>query len=305
MQMIFPGFIAPVLIVFIAISLAWMVWCNRSRADGRWIGAIAVATAFWLAFRFLSGTAPLAPGKNVAHWPIYTGMLVAILGLLDSLFQPRLWIRALTLGLIVRIAARLLLKPQLGHHLDPIDGEIDIDLITLFAVGWYALLESLAARHAGPVVPMILTILCTGAAALLMFSDHIASESMIAGALGAIAGGIVMATLWRPRIAINRGIVGVYVALLVMMLAHGYFYGNLANKGDAAAVDQLALLLLFIAPFSGCIVHFSALRGLPPRWRNFIRIALPALIILAATIGPMRQKPISNNSMPTVSEGEE
>lgn len=142
--------------------------------------------------------------------------------------------------------------------------------LALFA-GW-SLLEWTAKRSASALrAPFALAIAVGGASLAVMLSGY-ASGGMNGLPLGAaLAGGSVLAALWRGDD--RDALPGAGVVILFGLLLVGYGFGEL--KPDAAAI-------LFLAPMLAALPEVPPLASLRPFVRTIVGLVLVALATAAA-----------------------
>lgn len=280
---IVAGTVLPAVLVGLAILLAWRPWNRRATADARWIFAPIVGIGFCIAYRNFELKLGWPPGANVLFLLFYFAVLVGVLGLLDSLFKPPLWLRALVLLILWRIFVRLLLLPQIPRGISASSAELWIDALALVALVWWLTFEHLADRSPGIVTPLLLAAMAGTSAILLAMGWHIQASAAMAGALLAMSVAATVLAFWDSRIAFSRGFAQTIVLLLQIVLIHGYFYTD-----DALRSDQQIWAGLFLAsPLLAIAGDLPFLRRKHHAWRLAARV-IPVLIALgivcAATI---------------------
>ncbi|MGD0462512.1 MAG: hypothetical protein ABSB74_08490 [Tepidisphaeraceae bacterium] len=280
---ILAGMVLPAVLLGVAIALAWRPWSRRATADARWVFAPIIAIGFCIAYWNFELKPGWPPGGNVLFLLFYFAVPVGILGLLDSLLKPPLWLRAVVLLLLWRIFVRLLLLPQIPRQISAPNAELWIDALSLIALGWWLTFEHLADRSPGVVTPLILAAVAGASAILLAMGWHIQASGAMAGALVAMSIAAMVLATWNSRISFSRGFAQTIVLLLQLILIHGYFYTD-----DALTTgQQIWAGLLLASPLLAFTGDLPVLRRQRPAWRLAVR-AIPVLIALgivcAATV---------------------
>ena len=237
-----------------------------------WLGPIACAGAFALADCRIVGTPRWPPGTGDASYLVIWFMIpLAVLGILDQLLRPPIFLRALIVIMLFRLAIRALLAPVAQKDLESI-----VDSLSLAALIWWLAMESLASRRPGAPVPIVLFLTFAGSAGILALSNDI-KPSQAGASLAAISAGIAVASWLMPRIALERGpILILAVAFLApLVLVHFYYY----TEPPAGAV-----VLLLAAPLFAWIAELDAILRWRPVWRWLARLG-PVVLALAIAAG--------------------
>jgi hypothetical protein len=261
---IFFDFLLPALIVAAAWVIAW-----RPKHNGRWIGALAVSGGFAIAYCGIGGAPHWPPGSgDASFWLIWFTAPTALLGLLDALIKPPLWLRAIILLFLVGAAAKALAAP-LGSN-GPTSQYLAIWWLAA-VICWLAW-ESLAARKAGALGPVVLALTLAASAAVLALSNNIKPSQGAAALTGmAIAAGVL--TFIRHGISLDRGAMLAWIVPLLglFLFVHLYSY----TEPPTACV-----VLILLAPI-------LALAGDLPRLRRgrWAMILAPVVLALAVAVG--------------------
>ena len=269
------GFLVPALGTALGLAAAWRVWNRAATVDGRWIGGPLLGGALAFAFWHLRAKPHFPPGTgDVIEWVFYMALGLGILGLLDAWLRPPLWLRAIGLLILWRIAIRLMLWPLVLGSL-PV-AENWIDFFGLAAFAWWWSLEKVSQESPGLAGPLLLLIISLGSAAILTSWHIVGSATVAAGAAVICAAATAMAA-WRSRISLDRGGAAAIALPLLTLLIHGYFY-----TGDTlTAGQQFFAGLVLISPM-------LALAGdlpFPARRRAPLRLAIRlAPVILAVGV---------------------
>jgi hypothetical protein len=260
---ILGGFLAPAVMVAILAGLAW-----KFSADARWTFGPLIAVAFGITYSVVE--------PNVVYLPFYFAIIAGILTLADSLAKPPIWLRLLVLVILWRIAVRLMLGRQSPNSLPASSAEMWIDLSTLITVIWFLLFENLADRASGITAPLLLMLMSGAGAIVLALGWHIQSSGALAGSLALISmAGVVLAAISR-RVSFSRGFAQMIVAILQLLLVHGYFYTDDTLTG----AQQLLAALLLATPLLALIGDIPVMRTRRSASRLAIRL-IPAILLLS------------------------
>jgi hypothetical protein len=239
---------------------------------GQWLFTVACAAGFALADCRIAGTPRWPPGNgDVSYWIIWFSIPLAALGILDSLLRPPLFVRALVILMLARLAIRALLAP-----VEPKDIELIVDALSLVATVWWLAMESLAQRRPGMTMPLVLFLTFAGAAGLLALSNNI-KPSQAAATLAAMSAGISIVAWIMPQLSLAQGpilVLGVPL-LALLVLVHFYYY----TEPPLASV-----VLLLTAPLFAWLGEWDAILRLRPAWRWLIRLT-PVVLALALAAG--------------------
>ncbi len=280
---ILAGMVLPAVLLGLAILAAWRPWNRRATADARWIFAPIVSLGFCVGYWNFELKLGWPPGGNVLFLLFYFAIPLAILGLLDSLLKPPLWLRAIVLLLLWRIFVRLLLLPQIPRQISGPAAELWIDALSLMALAWWLTFEHLADRSPGVATPLILAALAGASAILLAMGWHIQASAAMAAALAALSVAAMVLAVWNARISFSRGFAQTIALLLQLVLIHGYFYTD-----DAlTTAQQIWAGLLVASPLLAFTGDLPVFRRRHPAFRLAAR-TIPVLIVLgivcAATV---------------------
>jgi hypothetical protein len=152
-----------------------------------------------------------------------------------------------------------------------------VGLAVLLTAMWSAL-WMLANRTACRSVPVVLAIVCGGAAVTIMLSGY-ASGGLIGLAIAAAIVGVVIGSL-PSRTPEMSGILGLSVVGLFSVLVIGRFFGQLTTLNAA---------LLGCAPGVAWIAEIGFLRSRPPRLRGITRLISCAIPVAIALLLAQRQ----------------
>jgi len=264
-SVILLGFLLPALIA--AVGLAW---------GWRWIGPAVVCGAFALAFWKVRQAPGWPPGRaDVVDWIFYFAVAIGLLGTIDALLRPPLWLRAVLLVVLWRIMVRTLLQRLAADSL-PVPAEQAIDLTTLAALLWWLGLENLAEKNPSFIAPLLLAIL-SGASAVLLFGWGTMEEAKLAAAIGGISLAATAACVIRRRSSPPRGAASALGLVLLLLLVHGYFYA----PDELPAAQQIYSGIFLVSPLLAFAGDLPGPRRWRPPWRLAARL-LPVLLAVGA-----------------------
>ncbi len=223
------------------------------------------------------------PNANVLFLLFYFAIPLALCGLVDALFQPPLWLRAVLLVLIWRMFVRLLLLPEIPRGISQAGAELWVDALSFVALMWWLSFEHLAERAPGVATPLVLAAISVASAVVLALGWHIQASGVMAGTLVAMSVAAMVFAAWNSRISFSRGFAQTIGLLLLLLLVHGYFYTDdtLTNR------QQIWAGLLLVSPLLAFIGDLPIFRGRHRAVRVAARV-IPVLILLgvvcAATV---------------------
>jgi hypothetical protein len=273
------GFVLPAALVAAALIIGWQPW-RAAEHNARWLAAPAIAAGFAIAFWHLQSPPVYPPGTGDAvSWLFYFAISIALLGLLEGILRPPLWLRAILLVILWRLAVRALLSRLIPRVISESDAEAWIDAAVLAALIWWLAIESLAARAPGPTVPLIFAILAT-AFAVTLVTWHIIRSGTLVGALGAMSGAAAVISLWDRRISFSAGGVTAFALLVLALATHAYFYTD--DTFTPAQNARTALMLL--SPLLAFAGDLPGIRSQKPLLRLAARL-LPLLLVAGAVTG--------------------
>ena len=251
-------------------AAAALVLVLRRRTGGAdlappWAAALALATAYALAFALILGW-PSLPPVDVTQLSPWLGLFAAPIALVPRTTRRGL-VASGALSLALGAAAgALLVSPLTGRAL----GDLDAALLIAAIAASFALFDLSLARALGPLDPRggaaTVATLAGATAAAILLSDT-ASLGQTTGALAAAAGALLTLGLWRPGLADLRAATPVLAAVLASNLWSAALY--------ASALPAVVALLL-LSPLA-----LLAARRLLSRPRPALyAIALPVLVAL-------------------------
>jgi hypothetical protein len=280
---ILAGILLPAVLLGLGGALSWRPWSRHANADARWVFAPLGAIGFGIAYWSFEPKLGWPPDANVIYLIFYFGMLIGILGLLDSVFKPPVWLRAIVLVLLWRIAVRSLLIKQIPQVISEPAAELWIDALAAIALAWWLAFEHLAERSPGVATPVVLAAIAGASAVVLALGWHIQSSGTMAGALMGMSIATIVLAAWESRISFSRGLAQTLVLLLQLVLIHGYFY----TDDTLTTPQQILVGLLVASPLLAFTGDLPVLRRQRPAWRLAAR-AIPVLLVLgivcAATV---------------------
>jgi hypothetical protein len=236
------GILVPAVVSTICLAVA--AWRRRPLLD-RPAGALAAAGGFFAGYAAL-GWAPLLPADRW-HWLPHLALVAAAAGLVGGL--PRV-------PPALAHAARAAATGLAAWRLAPTDADSFgvvwvLGLFVAMVVTW-ELVEEVARRQPGALVPLLLTA-AAGAAGVVLVQAGSAKFAQLAGVLAAALGPFVLFAWRRPNSATLAGAVPVVAVLLPGLMAVGktYTFSDLPRAVFVlAALAPLGLAAAFL-PVSG------------------------------------------------------
>ncbi|HMB95345.1 MAG TPA: hypothetical protein VKK61_04830 [Tepidisphaeraceae bacterium] len=258
----------PAAISLIVLLISWRPW-TRKNIPGRWGGPIALAGGFLAMYSPVTGAIPKLPPNGAIGWIFYIAIVTALLALIDIAAHIPSLLRWIGWAIVFAASFSALLFNQLNAA-DTRHSTIGfIAVFTLVAIGWLIAIEQ--NENDRLISPISMFLSACFAAALLIMSHSIVYGRLALILAGAIAPMILLGA-WRGRFTI-RGSAPVFVAVLGVLLAAGYYFADLTVWN---------LTLVGIAPLTSFVVKIPALSRKRPWVRGVICIALLIFPLLIA-----------------------
>jgi hypothetical protein len=292
------GIVLPAVLLALAMLLAWRPWNRRASNDARWIFGPMVGLGFCIAYFNFELKLGWPPNANVLYLLFYFAIPLALWGLLDGLFKPPMWLRAVLLLLIWRMFVRLLLLPQVPREMSGAAGELWVDAISLIALIWWLTFEHLAERSPGVMTPMVLAAISVASAVVLALGWHIQASGVMAGTLVAMSVAAMVLAIWNGRISFSHGFGETTSLFLLLLLIHGYFYTDDALTNQ----QQIWAGLLLASPLLAFVGDLPVFRKRHPAIRLAARM-IPVLIVLGIVCGQtVRDYLQADQAQPTIQD---
>lgn len=267
---IFLQFVLPALLVGVALLIGW--WKTR---NGRWIGAIAISGGFALSACGIGGLPHWPPGSgDASFWLVWFAIPVGLLGLLDALFRPPIYLRVILVFLLLRIESGEILAAMLSRPVS--SGGVSplwLYCFATFGTVIWLLLETLAARASGMTLGVTLTFLFAFAGAILGISDNVKASKEAVAIMGMSIAATVLA---RPlKICFDRSILLAVLVPLLGILVFVNFYSYTPPPIGS-------VILLLIAPISAWCGDLPGIKKWRPGKRLALRLIAVGLSLAAA-----------------------
>ena len=283
---IFNAAVFGILTPAVVAGLLWLIAAGAGgEADARrsWAGALAVIVGFWAGYVTLNwdGGDLAASLTAFVGEPKETGYIVAAalaVGLLDSLVGERnRLVASAALGAVVVGLMYLLVGDLFGDPWSTLGTVVRIAVVGVGFAAMRAPLEDRAARSSGATLPVVLTLIGTGAALVLALRGTARIGQHI-GILTAAAGASIPIAWWRGWLSLDRGAISAFTVILAGLFLSGYFY--------MFGAPLVASLLLLAAPHALWIAEIGPL-GKLSGWKatlsrvTFVAIAVAGAIVVA------------------------
>jgi hypothetical protein len=275
LQLILTAVLAPALAAGLVLAIGWKLWRPES-ADGRALGAPALALAFLLGSWFLSGwPESFWPGSKRTPTGLDWLVVLTVLGALCLPFEARLgrW-RFLLRGVFVTLVIRLVLRNAFASTWQPVEGWLWFGgLATLYLVLWAAI-ERLTTQRPGASGPLILWTLASALAGLAALTGSVRIAQLTAGLAAGLGAAVVISWRW-PRFNLGGGGGALALLLLFGLGLNAYFFSY------TSATD---IVLLATAPLWALLASLPRWRAKPDWQRTAIAVGLvliPLCIALA------------------------
>ncbi len=257
-------FLLPAMIV--AAGFAIGLRKDGGERSARAAGAIAFSLGFAAGFCSIGGIPHWPPGSgDAAFWLVWFSIPTALLGSLDAMARPPLWLRFPFAFGLFWFGLHLLLGPlKLGWTETGLSFECR--LCALGAVGalWWLGLETEAEHLRGPLMPVILAITTLGAALVLGVTQNLKLAAGTTSLVAMTSAAAFMAYLF-PRLSLGRGAIFAIVSPLFGMLVFAQFYAY-------TTPPLVSDIMLLAAPL---LARLGDLPALPRRRGQTVRAASP------------------------------
>jgi hypothetical protein len=262
-------------------------WRAAGRAGADLGGAVGVGAAFFLGARLVGARPQFPPREDQDRWLLILLPASVVVEVAASLIPMR-WL-AWVLRLVVAAGAAPTLLYRSTYLADLSGpgsrewttaqvGLILGGLAAALATGW-ALLDRLALRAAGHVVPLALALAGAGAGVTVMLSGYASGGQLGLPLAGGLAGAAV-ASFFLAGTPGVRGATGVGVVALFALLVVGRFFGTLTT---------INAVLLFAAPLLAWLAELPFLHRVGPRLRGIAGVSLAGLPVILALVLAARQ----------------
>lgn len=237
------------------LMLAWQPWRKTTDVEHRrgcWAAPVAFALAFVIAFAVIEGTRGFQL-KDRWHWMLRIAGTGSALGVIAAIWRPAFATRLIFALLLALSAGALLRLP--ADFSSPVLWKAAFGGVVLIA--WLNL-DGLAKRSPGARLPLALAIVFT-ALSMILLQSYQAKFSLLAAAMAACCGIIVVFALLDRRINLGSGGALASTAILASMVFIWWLYCR-----DTVGTWPFALILLSPAGLWPC-EWLAASRSKP--WR--------------------------------------
>ena len=267
------GALIPAVVAGAALLAAWRPWRKQAPVvDGFWGGALGLGLGYLAGHAGLQGL-PGFPPAEATQWLVYLALAAPLLGLATALREVPAWLR-LGLQVVFSFATPTVLLHQMITHTWGV--EAGAVLIVGLGTGIFLLwtvIEALSRRETGPSLPLALTIVAAGSAAVVLFSGS-ASLGQLGGVLAATLSVAFSVACFKPSLTLARGAVPVVVVLLSALWIIGFFF---------AEVQLPSALLLVVAPLAAWVAKVRALKD-RPSWQVLLARATAVLVPVSVAV---------------------
>ncbi len=233
--------IAPVLVPALVAGIIWFVagqlWKRPAAPTLVGGGSLAVALSFGAGHWALVGWPPFPPVTAI-HTLVYAGLAVGVVGIAESYWQSRWWLRWTIRAILAGAAAWWQFRTLAEHTWSTPQtiGWLTVVTVTL-CLAWGAL-NTYAKRSDGLTTPIFIWLFACATSVGLVFGAS-AMFGQLAGSLAATCGAAIVLALWSGRFPLDRGAAGAFAFILVGLLWQGYFYAELPLLSAALLIAAL------------------------------------------------------------------
>ncbi|MCG8408676.1 MAG: hypothetical protein MI923_26020 [Phycisphaerales bacterium] len=241
----------------------------------RYSVSMATLAGFLVGYGLLS----LAPWSPTAHWHWlpYALMAAAVVGAVVRAEGVRFFERLL-MYLFVAIAAGWFLVPT-WKDLVP-SQTVHLILFVVYLVALVSLLEPLAERSTGPLLPLVLWITITAAAVVLALSGSLRFAQVALAGAGALFG-VMLVTCFKRETGRETGRVTGAAFVFSMMAVGSLLIGCVHSFSEVPLASYLLVPAAPLALWSCEIGPLSRLTGVK---RYFVAFSLPVTLLGSAVL---------------------
>jgi hypothetical protein len=233
------------LVIPVATTAIVMVILQRFRSTGHSFASLAIVAGFFAGYRLMG----LAPWKPATHWQWlpYAMLGAALAGACTSLTRAK-WAR-LPVSLTLAIAAGWVLVPD-WESLAP-SRTVHLAAFTVYVLLLASLLEPLAARLAGPLLPATTWATMTSAAVVLALAGSL-RFAQAASAGSAAMFGVTLVGLWQRETNHIRGASLVFAVMSAGLMLAGRLHSFSDVPVASYVLVPVAPLLLWASVIGPC-----------------------------------------------------
>ncbi len=233
------------------LSGLWLLPAWRRRDDtvsdsGRWVGPLALATAYIAGHVGTLGWPPF-PAIEANQWVAWFTIVAAVMGVVEAARAVPAWRQWMLRVLLLAATLWLVLRPMVDYSWEPGQAVLWIGGIGALALGLWVELELVLPRLSPAAGWLTLLLQVSGGAAALAMSGSLAL-GLLAGGLAAGVGAALVLSLVLGGRPITATVIPVPGLVLTGLLTAGYFYSELpALSALLVAASPLAALLAAVA----------------------------------------------------------
>jgi hypothetical protein len=274
----------PGLFALVVLTVALRPWRRGTTAvRGLWGGPLALGGGYAIAHAVLLGW-PAFPPVDPLQKLFYLGLATAGLGLVDATGRVPAWLRWTLAVLLVPASLAWLLEYHIETSWQPWESALWLGGATGAALALLAPLDSLAQRHEGDGMPLLLLAI-TMATALVAFYSRSRMEALLAAGLSACLWACWVISWCHRSFSLAGGSIPVAGGLLTGLWVSGLFYGR---------VGVASLLLLCLTPLAVWLQ--DTLPARLPGWKTILfRVLLLSVLVGLAVIIPLQDFPFDDD----------
>ncbi len=270
------GVVAPVVIAFVVMLIAWRPWRGSLKSAGSWGGAVGLAMAYIVAQLGLYGM-PKFQIRPVEHWLVVIALIGMIVGLIESFRRGPWWGRLAWRLIAAAGGVWLIVRLQVVNQAWTA-GECaawTAGLACAVVVFW-SMVDALAERvdrsGGGAGAALVMSGVVGLSGVIIILDGQTLLIGQFAGALALALLACAATGLWRKRATIARGGVAVVGLLAPMFWLDAWLWAELSWWYMVAFALSPALAL------AGDLPLVRAWRG----WmRTLVRVGAVALPLMA------------------------
>jgi hypothetical protein len=233
------GFALPAVVCGLILLAAWQPWRRQSPRDGRWAGAIAIGTAYVVAYARLVGDLHFPP-SSPDNWIIYLMPVVMVVGVLFCRMPQAPLVRLGTVVIVCVALVWLLVKPVIGPETSLATKVFEIGAASIAMTAWWLVLNELARHGPRMTAPAIGVLVAAGASVVLGDNGLAIRGGLPLAALAAILLITTIVAAITPRFRLAGGGTLAVTLILFGTFLYAYFYVFEPSPRLLAAMPILA-----------------------------------------------------------------
>jgi hypothetical protein len=284
------GNVLPPLIALVVLFLAAQPWRRADNRRGAWGGPLAVGIAALLALGPDLGIKPAVSPKTLDQWMYLLVGIAIVIGLIESLLRPKLWVIAIVMLLFSAGVVLCMIPAATRDAFDASHRLLWMGGGAVALTAWWLMLETLTRKAPSPLAATMLGFVAGGSGLLLLMTLSISSGRFGAAIAGAAAMALLV-TLVLPKLDLTNG-----TSLVLVVATGSQLITAIFRAPDELPLTPAMLGLLFLAPGVALIVVFLPGLGRAARWTAAILAIVVPIGVAVGLAAPKFIKSIDESS---------